>query len=217
MNRFYHVVCVVLVLGNAVLASYLLLGWPALGPEHVKLDYEHTGVQVGQQMREFPVVDLANTPVSLSTLWRDRPCVLMTGSLTCPVSRDRAADFAAMADRFGESINVAMLYVVEAHPDESPSPYSETVWVTRRNLDDAVLHPQPSSVNERVQLAKAFASGLSASTTVVVDEMSNFAWGFLGAGPNVALLIDRDGKVLARQGWYAPAAMVDAVQQHTEP
>ena len=37
--------------------------------------------------------------------------------------------------------------------------------------------------------------------TVLIDDMDNQAWKTFGGGPDLALLVERNGKVVAKQGW----------------
>ena len=46
---------------------------------------------------------------------------------------------------------------------------------------------------------------------MLVDAMDNQAWQMLGGGPNLALLIDTNGIVVAKQGWLDAEAMRESI------
>jgi len=105
-----------------------------------------------------------------------------------------------------------VLYTLEAHPVGDPSPYAEY----SPELEDPA-HPgerpggnrgeeglarrQPADLAGREQLAREFRDLFDFEGPVVIDTMSNRGWEALGAGPNMGVLIDRDGKVVVKQGW----------------
>lgn len=55
---------------------------------------------------------------------------------------------------------------------------------------------------------------LTQDITVIVDRMDNPVWCTYGPAPNSAYLIDTDGTVIEKQGWYNPALMGLAIENY---
>lgn len=184
------------------------------GPQRRAADrFERQGVRPGQTIEPITVHTLQGETTPLNQLWRERPALIVTASLTCPVARERCPMLQPIIDRFGEQINVAMLYSIEAHPTGGDSPYrpGRGEWITPQNQRAGVLHPQPASLDERLKLARNLHERLGGIATMLVDGMDNRAWKHLGAGPNLAVLVRADGVVEAKHGWFDPELMENSI------
>ena len=105
-------------------------------------------------------------------------------------------------------VRTVLLYTIEAHPQVDESPYRPgREWVTPQNEKAGVLHRQPRKLEDRLPLARDMHEQLGEVAPMLVDGMDNSAWKSLGGGPNMAVLIDSDGKVIAKQGWLDSGAM----------
>ncbi len=76
---------------------------------------------------------------------------------------------------------------------------------------------QPDNYEWRVDQAKKMRSALiradlHESIPVLVDEMDNPVWCTYGPLPNGAYLINPDGKVIEKEGWYNPSDMEIAIK-----
>lgn len=186
-----------------------------------KPHFDTRGAKVGDQLPNLPMQTLEGKLTSLGTSWADGPTLLLTSSYTCPKSRatfPQAKDLAARVAARG--VHVALIYIIEAHPAGDPSPYSGKEDVTAENRRDKILCRQPTTLAERLALANQFSRGLRCDMPVLVDEMDNAAWHQLGGGPNMGVLVDQDGIVLARQGWFdAPSisAAIDTLTRAAAP
>ena len=165
------------------------------------------GLQPGQQIPDLTVFDLKGKEVKLANLWEDRPAVLVTASVTCPISVGSCPSLKPLSLAHSNAVNIAILYVKEAHPAEngqtSPSP---------RTLGPRT-HPQPQTFNEKLQLAQLFDMELDHGNRIYVDDIEQTAGKALGAGPNIGLLINTDGRIILRQGWYNADGMKAAINQ----
>lgn len=54
---------------------------------------------------------------------------------------------------------------------------------------------------------------LKITVPVLIDGVDNALWCTYGPAPNIAYLIDRDGAVVEKQGWYNPPMMEDAIKK----
>ena len=62
-------------------------------------DFEKQGVLAGQPIPDLEVVTLEGKPTRLSTLWQEKPTLLVTASLTCGRARERQPCIQNQPDR----------------------------------------------------------------------------------------------------------------------
>ncbi len=201
--------------GGAGAASRPVLEMPDTTPEG-KPHFDSTGAQVGEQIPDFKVSRPDGDPATLHEACRSgKVTLLLTSSFTCPRSRSQFPSAAALVKRFEKTKNVSLsiLYVIEAHPVTDPSPYAGVEDLTAENRREHILCRQPTTIEQRFELAQRFQRALDVEASVYVDAMDNSAWKALGGGPNMGILLDRHGIVLARQGWFDAAAMEPVIER----
>jgi hypothetical protein len=140
--------------------------------------------------------------------------LLVTGSLTCPPSRRTLPDTAAVLDEYKKRLNVAVLYVIDAHPKGDLSPYSGEEWVTKKNIEEGILIRQPRNQDERISRAVELQELLGLSAPIMVDNMDNIGWESIGNRPNSATLISKDGTVLEHQKWFDNENIRHVIERH---
>lgn len=186
--------------------------------------FEEHGPAVGDPMLDATLVRLDGTEAHLSELWRDRPAIITTASLTCPIARDRAprvdrllsaAETASPRTENGAARGV--IYCREAHPVGSPAPHGEgREWVTPANRWAGILHTQPQTLEERLALAKLLHRNWLPDWEFLVDRMDDTVYETLGTASCMGFVVDRNGIVRAKHGWLDPGASVRLVRQLTE-
>lgn len=186
--------------------------------------FEREGTPVGEALPEVEVYTLAGDARPLSAVWSDgragagAGAVVIAVSRSCPVARYRMFDVRALAQsldqRGGPRVGLVLLYTQEAHPDKDPSPYRADgkPWLTGFNVVQGVRIRQPQSRDARLAEARRFAQEHAEGLTVWCDAMANTGWDRLGRGPNTAVLIDGQGVVRARHGWFDGPTMIEAVE-----
>ncbi|MFY9344364.1 MAG: deiodinase-like protein [Planctomycetota bacterium] len=174
--------------------------------------FDKNGVQPGERLPPLSLVDLDGKPVDLAARTHGKPLVLVTCSLTCNVARRQQATVARLRERAGDSAHVLMVYTIDAHPAVDPCPYTGDLWVPPANEGDGVLVRQPTDLAGRLALARRYAAEWAAGTPVVVDTMDDASWHVLGRAPNLGLIVDRAGVVVARCGWFDIARIEEALQ-----
>ena len=102
-----------------------------------------------------------------------------------------------------------MVYIREAHPEEG--------WVVTHNRDQDIMVNDPTTTEERVEVAQACAISLKIRMPVIVDEVDDQIASAYGALPDRLYLIDTQGKV-AFQGepgpWgFKPEHLDEAITQ----
>ena len=88
-----------------------------------------------------------------------------------------------------------MVYIREAHPEEG--------WVVTPNRDEQILINDPTTTDERVEVAQSCALSLKIRMPVVVDDVDDEIASAYGALPDRLYLIDSNGQV-AFQGEPGP-------------
>lgn len=175
--------------------------------------FEGRGVQPGQPLPELSLVDLDGKPVDLAARSAGRPMVLVTCSLTCNVARRNQAAVTELARRLGDRALVVTLYTIDAHPVQDPCPYTGSEWVPPANEQDGVLVRQPRDLAERLQLAARYRDGWGKDDLVVVDTFDDASWHAIGQAPNLGLLVDANGVVRERCGWFDAQRLFAAIER----
>ena len=98
-------------------------------------------------------------------------------------------------EEYRDQVDFVVVYIREAHPEEG--------WVVTPNRDEGIVINDPTSNDERVEVAAACAINLQIRMPVVVDEVDDQIASAYGALPDRLYLIDTDGLV-AYQGEPGP-------------
>lgn len=165
------------------------------------------GVEEGAPVADAEVFTLDGDSISLASHWADKPALIVTGSMTCPPSRKLNPATSEILEEFGDRLNVAVLYVMDAHPSGDVCPYTGTDWVTKTNREEGVLMRQPRDQGERNGRAREYRDALNLDVAVLVDNMDNLGWAAIGKAPNIAVLVGEDGKCRLCQDWFRPEAL----------
>jgi hypothetical protein len=107
-----------------------------------------------------------------------------------------------------ERVEFVVVYIREAHPEEG--------WVVTPNRQEEIRINDPTSTDERVEVAASCAINLKIRIPVLVDEVDDEIASAYGALPDRLYLIGQDGTV-AFQGepgpWgFNPAALQSAME-----
>lgn len=160
------------------------------------------GPVVGEEVQDFTLYQSNGQSHRLSDeLNSGVPVLLISGSLTCPVFRDRIPEINAMAAAYGELLKIFIIYTVEAHPTD-PSPYSGEIWLTLQNINSNILYPQPTTYGERKALVDTLNNLFDIEVPILIDAPCNNWWLNYGTGANNAFLINTDGRVYAKHDWF---------------
>lgn len=161
----------------------------------------------GACIPELILHDVEGNEQRLSRCWASKPALLVTMSLSCGRTRRYVRELERLAGRFKDAINTAIIYVVEAHPVDVPSPYTGEIWLTPLN-DIAGIHcRQPQTLEERIALARQLRRRFHLTIPMLIDALDNRAWRAFGSAPNIGIVVQPDGTVFAKQGWFDPKEM----------
>jgi len=167
--------------------------------------------QPGERLPELTLHDIEGNHQQLSLCWDKKPALLVTMSLSCGQSRRHARALRQLSRRFEQYINTVIVYVVEAHPINAPSPYADRIWVTAKNEIAGIHCAQPQTLEERIELAHQLRRRYRLSTPMLIDALDDRGWRAFGRAPNVAILVRPDGRIAVKQGWFEPREMTHAI------
>lgn len=147
-----------------------------------------------KQITNCPLSLINGSETQLYNIIRDKPLILFTGSLSCPMTMSSLEDMQRISDKFKDKYTVAMLYVREAHPGDN--------W------------PQPSQMAVKRQHALAFARSNPGQLLVLIDGLEGDLHRQLDTKPNSLHIIDPQGQVLFMALWAGDnKAVVKAIEQ----
>ena len=165
----------------------------------------------GERMPELILHDVEGNHQQLSRCWEKQPALLVTMSLSCGRTRRHARALRRLSRRFKQDINTVIIYVVEAHPIDAPSPYADGIWLTPKNEIAGIHCAQPRTLEGRIELAHQLRRRFRLSTSMLIDALDDRAWRAFGSAPNVAILVHPDGRIAVKQGWFEPQEMARAI------
>jgi hypothetical protein len=161
-------------------------------------------LEIGQLAPELEVKKLDGTPVQLSS-YKGKLLLLTFGSYTSPSFRQRVGPLDELRRDFGARINFVIVYTREAHPTGT--------WEVDRNRDEEISVADHKDEAERRAAAKNARDRLRLGSFIITtDSMNNATATAYHGWPNAAaVLIGRDGTVLAYQQWFDAYLMRDAI------
>jgi len=159
---------------------------------------------VGELAPDFTLQTPDGQSVTLSDLCAEKPVVLEFGCITCPIYRGKIAYMQKLHQRYGDDMHFVVVYTVEAHPNDTPSPYSGKIWPHKKNEQEGVLLSHPTTYEERVVLAQRLVREYGEERLIMIDGMDNAVWEEYGKRPNSAFVIAQGGEVELKQFWAEP-------------
>lgn len=148
-------------------------------------------LQPGDLAPDFSL-PLVNRPgdVKLSDLYRDKPVVLVFGSISCPPFRAQVQQVEDLFQVHSEKANFLMVYIREAHPDSK--------IIVKQDDDTEALQAfiQTDDAELRVQHARTCARTLDLSFPTAMDLVDNKVSQAYAGWPIRLVTIGTDGKVI---------------------
>lgn len=93
---------------------------------------------------------------------------------------------------YGEHADFLTIYILEAHPTDE--------WQVGDNHEDEVLYEQPTTIGERLELARDFVAGMDFEIPLAVDTMSDEAMHCFAAWPERLYIVETDGTIAYKGG-----------------
>ena len=131
--------------------------------------------------------------------------VLVFGSYSSPSFRQRAPEIEALAKKFGSRAAFLIVYTKEAHPAGD--------WEVDRNKDAGVAVPAHKDAAARAAQAERTEHELKLTIPIAPDTMNDAVSTAFGTFPNGAVVLSRDGTIVARQQWVDPGGLEKRIEQ----
>jgi hypothetical protein len=191
-------------------SAFLMTSEPARGSEYrydnftIKLLLQdlrfHRGsLAPGDDLEVEHMTDPSGSTVRL--LGTGRPLLLVTGSMTCPMTASAMPLLLRLHREFADRLDFVLLSAREAHPGEN--------------------YPQPKTEAEVRERARILCSHYDIPFPVVVDDVDGRLHRLLDSKPNAAFLFDRHGTLVFRSMWSSDErrlrAALDAVVNGKAP
>jgi hypothetical protein len=169
-------------------------------------NYTVSGYQAGDTIPHFKLFDKNGTAYDvLQALQTGKPLLLIGGSYTCPLFRQKISVINQVNNLYGNLLTIWVIYVVEAHPKAPDvSPYSGTLWTTAANNNEGILYLQPTTYGARINILNDMLANplYTLSVPVLIDAPCNQWWLNFGPAPNNAYLIYPNGVIYKKHPWF---------------
>ncbi len=149
-------------------------------------------LKIGDVAPEFtlPRVDATGT-VSLSELRRDKPVVLVFGSISCSPFRREVQSVEKLYQQHGDRVNFVMIYIREAHPDSE-------IFVKNEQGDEVLeKFTQTDEFGLRKSHAQYCERTLDLSFPMLMDSVDNQTNMAYSGWPIRLVIVGTDGKVVS--------------------
>jgi hypothetical protein len=114
-----------------------------------------------------------------------------------------------MARRYDGRVQFLAVYIREAHPLDG--------WIISENVRSGIAVSDPTTLEQRREVASTCATGLRMQMPIVVDDVDNAVASAYGGWPDRLYLIRRDGRVAYRGGegpfGFKPAELERAIER----
>ena len=146
------------------------------------------GPKAGSTMLDFAMTNLDGGTVNLAD-YKGKWGVIETGSLTCPMYVKNINPFKKLQASYPDVVFL-VVYVREAHPGSRTNPHK--------------------SIEDKIARAKQTRADYGDDRETLVDDLAGSMHQAYGSFPNMAYVIDPDGRVVYRCDW-AFAHLIEGV------
>ncbi|UVW28776.1 deiodinase-like protein [Massilia sp. H6] len=156
---------------------------------HVLMDdmtFSDKAPRPGERIPQFDLPLAGGGRVNTTDASGRKPMLLVTGSLSCPMTASSNPMLKEMHQEFGRDIDFVMLQVREAHPGE----YLE----------------QPQSLDEKIEHARQLQQRDALPFPIAIDDVDGSVHQALDGKPNSVWLIDANGTIVYRALWVGDEA-----------
>lgn len=143
--------------------------------------FSRASLKPGERLPDFELLSPDGEPIRAADLLGGssiKALLIVTGSLTCPMTIGSLDEVRELHEEFGDEIPFLLLYVREAHPGEN--------------------FPQPKTYSEKVEHARCMRESYDVSWPVAVDDIDPTLHRSLDTKPNSVHLIDSTGIIVFR-------------------
>lgn len=146
----------------------------------------------GERLPQFDLPLIDGGHIDTTDFAGRKPMLIVTGSLSCPMTASSNSLLKEMYQEFGQDIDFLMLMVREAHPGE--------------HLE------QPRSLDQKRDYARALQARDGLPFPIAIDDLDGKVHQAFDSKPNAVWLADANGSILYRGLWVGDdAGLVQAL------
>jgi hypothetical protein len=101
-------------------------------------------------------------------------------------------------------LDVYIIYTLEAHPEIDTSVYFGYVETGSANIQAGILYQQPRTYGQRKTIVNEMLDSMPCLALVYLDGPCNNWWSTYGPAPNNSYLMDTNGVIFSKPGWFDP-------------
>ncbi|MGR9051186.1 MAG: TlpA family protein disulfide reductase [Gammaproteobacteria bacterium] len=150
------------------------------------MKFSRTSLKPDDSIPDVTVVTAQGRTTGLYELGEGKPMLLVTGSITCPMTVNSLPGLQEIQRKVDDKIKIVLVYVREAHPGENT--------------------PQPMTFEDKLRNARTFLARYGADFTVIVDDPNGSLHKLLDVKPNSVHLLDHKGKIVYQSLWAGDSA-----------
>ncbi len=156
--------------------------------------FSRNAFRPGQTIPDISVTIDNGNRTTLYELAKDKPLLLVTASITCPMTISVLSLLKELQENMGNKLNIALVYVREAHPGER--------------------YPQPATIDDKRSNALDFKNKYDVDVPVIIDDLDGPLHKILDIKPNSVHLMNANGKILLQSLWAGDTKIIrDAINQ----
>ncbi|MEZ6062114.1 MAG: deiodinase family protein [Planctomycetaceae bacterium] len=164
-----------------------------LGLQRQEIGSLSPGPDVGNAAPDFTLKRIDHgDDVTLSQEIGEQPIVLIFGNFTCGPFRSQAGNIEKLYERYRNRAKFFLVYVREAHPTDG--------WNMNSNQRVGIEIAQPAEQQQRMKVAQTCQQHLDLDLPFLVDTIDDQAGTAYSGMPNRLYLIDRDGRIVFKNG-----------------
>ena len=211
MKKLFHLVAAFVFLQISLPAQLLpSIGLNSLPADNIPIcpipwylgSFYTSGLAEGSFAHDFKLYKTNGDSVVLSQrLATGKPVLLVAGSFTCPVFMGKIPTINQVVSTYGNQVEVYVVYTLEAHPTDT-SVYFGYVNIGTANQNAGILFPQPVTYGERKHMVDTMSYWATVNAPILLDGPCNPWWTTFGPAPNNAYLIDTNGQIFSKHGWF---------------
>ncbi len=180
--------------GRALLTAEQYPAWDEcaatvdLGPVTTRGGAENTrGFTAGTPSPNFELRTLDGKKVVDLASLKGKPVIIEFGSYTCPIFRGNTEAMSQLAKKYAGEATFLLVYGYEAHTTDA--------WQVPSNEREGIVYAQPTTLDQRVDIAKTGTKALGVASTVLIDGMDNAVTDAWQGHPNVGYIVDEKGVI----------------------
>ncbi|PCH95385.1 MAG: hypothetical protein COB85_04600 [Bacteroidetes bacterium] len=176
-------------------------GYPI--PVNPDMTFDSYPLFAGDTIPNFTLYDLNGDSMNMADLLGyGKPVVLVALNITCPYVRNKVSIYNDIYANYSNQVTIIGIYQLEAHPDDDYSPNSGTFGNVSANVNEGIVVNQHATYADRKAAAQDLITNEGLNFPVYMDGPCNEWWENFGPGPATGYIINANGTVFVKHGWF---------------